>query len=46
MRTSVLLLLVGLAAGSAYGQDISPGREGAPSSPAPPRFEFKDLSQY
>jgi hypothetical protein len=47
MRTSAILVLVGLAAGSAYGQDIFPGQGTAPSSPAPapPRFEFKDLQR-
>ncbi len=48
MRTSALLLLVGLAAGSAYGQDTFPGQNAPQTSPAPvpPRFEFKDLPQY
>jgi hypothetical protein len=48
MRTSALLVLVGLASGSAYGQDISPGQNAAPSASAPPalpRFEFKHLER-
>ena len=48
MRTSALLLLVGLAAGSAYGQNIFLGQNPFPKSPAPapPRFEFKNLPQF
>ena len=45
MRTSAVLVLVGLAAGSAYGQSTFLGQNAFPKSPAPapPRFEFKDL---
>jgi hypothetical protein len=53
MRTSAILVLVGLAVKLAYGQDISPGQNGPQTSPAPapprfkfpapPLFEFKDL---
>jgi len=48
MRTSAVLVLVGLAAGSAYGQSTFLGQNAFPKSPAPapPRFEFKDLRQY
>jgi len=48
MRTSALLLLAGLAAGSAYGQSTFLGQNAFPKSPAPapPRFEFKDLPQF
>jgi hypothetical protein len=55
MRTAAILVLVGLAARSAYGQDIFPGQNAAPSAsapalprfefPAPPLFEFKDLQR-
>lgn len=45
MRTSALLLLIGLAAGSAcgQGQDTFLGQNAFPKSPAPalPRFELK-----
>ena len=48
MRTSAILVLVGLAAGSAYGQNTFLGQNPFPKSPAPlpPRFEFKDLRQF
>ncbi len=48
MRTSAILVLVGLAAGLAYGQDIFLGQNPFPKTPAPvpPRFVFKDLPQF
>jgi hypothetical protein len=48
MRTSAILVLVGLAAGSALGQNTFLGQNPVPKSPAPapPRFEFKDLRQF
>ena len=48
MRTSAILVLVGLAAGLAYGQNTFLGQTPFPKSPAPapPRFEFKDLPQF
>ena len=48
MRTSALLLLVGLAGVPAFGQNTFLGQDAFPKSPAPapPRFEFKDLPQF
>ena len=48
MRTSALLLLVGLAGVPAFGQNTFLGQTPFPKSPAPlpPRFEFKDLRQF
>ena len=48
MRTSAILVLVGLAAGSAYGQNTFLGQNAIPKSPAPapPRFEYKDIPQF
>jgi hypothetical protein len=55
MRTSAILVLVGLAAGSAFGQNTFLGQPPFPKSPAPapprfefpapPLFEFKDLQR-
>ena len=48
MRTSAILVLVGLAGVSAFGQSTFLGQNPFPKSPAPapPRFEFKDLPQF
>src|SRR6266852_9453267 len=48
MRTSAVLVLVGLAAGSAYGQNTFLGQHAFPTTPAPaqPRFELNDLPQF
>ncbi len=46
MRTSSLLLLVGLAGAPAFGQDTFPGQDAFPKSTAPPRFEYKDPPQF
>ena|SRR5690349_4395330 len=46
MRTSALLLLVGLAGAPAFGQNTFPEQDAFPKSPAPPRFEYKDLPQF
>jgi hypothetical protein len=48
MRTSAVLVLVGMAAGSAYGQNTFLGQDAFPKSPSPPppRFEYKDLPQF
>jgi hypothetical protein len=48
MRTSALLLLVGLAGMPAFGQNTFLAQNAFPKSPAPPppRFEFKDLPQF
>jgi len=48
MRTSALLLLVGLVGVPAFGQRTFFGQDVFPKSPAPapPRFEFKDMPQF
>ena len=46
MRTSALLLLVGLAGAPAFGQDTFTGQDASPKFPPPPRFEYKDLPQF
>ena len=48
MRTSAILVLVGLAAMPAFGQNTFLGQNAFPKTPAPapPRFEFKDLPQF
>ena len=48
MRTSALLLLVGLAGVPAFGQNTFLGQNLFPKSPAPapPRFEYKDMPQF
>ena len=48
MRTSAILVLVGLAGAPAFGQNTFFGQDLFPKSPAPtpPRFEFKDMPQF
>jgi hypothetical protein len=47
MRTSAILVLVGLAGVPAFGQNTFLGQTPFPKSPAPlpPRFELKDLGR-
>jgi hypothetical protein len=48
MRTSAILVLVGLAGVPAFGQNTFLGQNAFPKSPAPlpPRFEYKDMPQF
>ena len=46
MRTSEILLLVGLAGVPAFGQNNFLGQDAFPKTPARPRFEYKDMPQF